>query len=134
MVESVNRIRDQRIRNRAYWIWKEEGCPQGRALNHWVMAKSEVVQDLNGRIWERVVAKMRLAKRAEGLAEDQAKEFPEEQMNEFHRAAAQETDEEDLEIARRAHEIWERAGRPEGLADEHWHQAVQQIANERLTR
>ncbi len=28
-----------RIRQRAYQIWLEEGCPEGRALDHWEMAR-----------------------------------------------------------------------------------------------
>ena len=26
------------IRERAYFIWKREGCPSGRALDHWMSA------------------------------------------------------------------------------------------------
>ncbi|AZO12071.1 MULTISPECIES: DUF2934 domain-containing protein [unclassified Mesorhizobium] len=33
-------------------------------------------------------------------------------------------------IRRRAHEIWEREGRPEGRQQEHWDQAVQEIEAE----
>lgn len=33
---------EQRIRERAYRIWLEEGCPEGRELDHWDMA-SELV-------------------------------------------------------------------------------------------
>ena len=33
-------------------------------------------------------------------------------------------------IRQRAHEIWEREGRPEGHHDEHWAQASQEIAAE----
>jgi hypothetical protein len=29
---------DQRIRERAYRIWLEEGCPEGREKDHWDMA------------------------------------------------------------------------------------------------
>ena len=29
---------EQRIRERAYRIWLEEGCPEGRELGHWDMA------------------------------------------------------------------------------------------------
>jgi Protein of unknown function (DUF2934) len=29
---------EQRIRERAYQIWLEEGCPEGRELDHWNMA------------------------------------------------------------------------------------------------
>jgi Protein of unknown function (DUF2934) len=30
--------REQAIRKRAYLIWKREGCPSGRAFDHWVQA------------------------------------------------------------------------------------------------
>jgi hypothetical protein len=30
--------REQRIRTKAFYIWLEEGCPQGRAQAHWDMA------------------------------------------------------------------------------------------------
>jgi Protein of unknown function (DUF2934) len=33
-------------------------------------------------------------------------------------------------IQQRAYEIWEREGRPEGQADQHWHQAMAEIAAE----
>jgi hypothetical protein len=29
---------EQRIRDRAYRIWMDEGCPEGRAAVHWDMA------------------------------------------------------------------------------------------------
>ena len=31
-------------------------------------------------------------------------------------------------IEKRAHEIWERAGRPHGMHEEHWRQAEAEIA------
>ena len=34
----------------------------------------------------------------------------------------------DNEIERRAYEIWERNGRPEGREEEHWRQAEQELA------
>ena len=36
----VNRGRD--IAVRAYHIWESEGCPDGRDLDHWVQAESEL--------------------------------------------------------------------------------------------
>ena len=30
-------------------------------------------------------------------------------------------------IRERAYHIWEAAGRPDGRADEHWHQAMQEV-------
>jgi hypothetical protein len=33
---------EQRIRERAYRIWLEEGCPDGRDEAHWERAKAEI--------------------------------------------------------------------------------------------
>jgi hypothetical protein len=33
---------DDRVRERAYHIWVDEGHPEGRELDHWLRAKSEV--------------------------------------------------------------------------------------------
>ncbi|HEY1108777.1 MAG TPA: DUF2934 domain-containing protein [Opitutaceae bacterium] len=35
------------------------------------------------------------------------------------------------EIRERAHALWERAGRPEGRAEDHWHAAERQLRSER---
>ncbi len=29
---------EQRIRERAYFLWQQEGCPEGRAEAHWTLA------------------------------------------------------------------------------------------------
>ncbi len=34
--------RDDRIRERAYLIWVDEGGPHGRELDHWLRAKWEI--------------------------------------------------------------------------------------------
>jgi len=34
------------------------------------------------------------------------------------------------EIRERAHQLWERAGKPEGRGDEFWHAAEQELRNE----
>ena len=34
--------REQAIRERAYVIWEEEGRPQGRHLEHWLQAETEI--------------------------------------------------------------------------------------------
>ena len=36
---------EQRIRDRAYRLWLEEGCPDGRDKDHWDMA-TELVANL----------------------------------------------------------------------------------------
>ena len=33
---------DSVIHHRAYPIWQEEGCPEGKALEHWLGAKAEL--------------------------------------------------------------------------------------------
>jgi hypothetical protein len=33
---------EQAVRERAYFIWKREGCPNGRALDHWMSACAQV--------------------------------------------------------------------------------------------
>lgn len=32
---------EQQIRERAYAIWQQEGCPNGRELDHWLAAEHE---------------------------------------------------------------------------------------------
>ena len=32
---------EQTIRETAYFIWKREGCPNGRAFDHWMLARVE---------------------------------------------------------------------------------------------
>ena len=40
---------DQRVRERAYFIWLEEGRPEGRALEHWMAAfVHQVAQETSG--------------------------------------------------------------------------------------
>jgi hypothetical protein len=36
----------------------------------------------------------------------------------------------DEQIRARAHELWEKAGKPEGREDEFWHLAEQELLNE----
>lgn len=38
--------RSERIRQRAYEIWQAEGCPPGNELRHWLMAESELDENL----------------------------------------------------------------------------------------
>jgi hypothetical protein len=38
---------EERIRRRAYHLWKEEGCPEGRELVHWDMAAELVAIEDN---------------------------------------------------------------------------------------
>ncbi len=40
--EREERRREEKIRLRALEIWREQGCPDGRAREHWEQAKREV--------------------------------------------------------------------------------------------
>jgi hypothetical protein len=35
--------REQLIRERAYHLWEQEGCPDGRADMHWCMAAEQIL-------------------------------------------------------------------------------------------
>lgn len=43
-------ISDDQIRARAHHIWEREGCPDGRAEDHWQMARTELAQEMNPRV------------------------------------------------------------------------------------
>lgn len=38
----------QRVREIAYRLWQEEGCPEGEALRHWFAAKAHFERDAGG--------------------------------------------------------------------------------------
>ena len=38
----INAVMNQVIRDRAYYIWLESGCPQGRDHEHWCQAEQEI--------------------------------------------------------------------------------------------
>ena len=37
--------RDDRIREIAYFLWLEEGCPEGAAERHWLAAETHLESD-----------------------------------------------------------------------------------------
>ena len=37
--------REHRIRERAYAIWEEEGCPEGNDREHWLRAEAEIAAE-----------------------------------------------------------------------------------------
>jgi hypothetical protein len=37
--------RDKQIRDRAYQIWQEEGCPDGKAAEHWEQARRMIEKE-----------------------------------------------------------------------------------------
>ncbi len=45
----TNKDRDERIRKRAYRLWQEEGCPEGREAEHWDKASELVAIEENYR-------------------------------------------------------------------------------------
>lgn len=45
----MNRDMQSEIAQRAYFIWEEEGRPNGRALEHWIKAEEEVTKGVRGK-------------------------------------------------------------------------------------
>jgi hypothetical protein len=39
-------VLEDAVRLRSYLIWQQEGCPDGKALSHWLQAKAEVEAEL----------------------------------------------------------------------------------------
>jgi len=37
--------REQSIRERAYAIWEQQGCPAGHSVDHWLQAETEIMND-----------------------------------------------------------------------------------------
>lgn len=37
---------EERIRQRSYEIWVQEGCPEGRAVQNWTQATAEIEREL----------------------------------------------------------------------------------------
>jgi len=37
---------EERIRQRAYELWQEEGCPEGQAQTHWERARESIEQEI----------------------------------------------------------------------------------------
>ncbi len=46
-IDSEERTHDQRVRERAYHLWLDEGCPEGRAEDHWDKARELVAIEEN---------------------------------------------------------------------------------------
>lgn len=36
---------DERVRERAYAIWKAAGCPEGKSHEHWEQAEAEIATE-----------------------------------------------------------------------------------------
>jgi len=41
----VTADRELAVRERAYALWRQEGCLEGRALDHWFRAEAEIAFD-----------------------------------------------------------------------------------------
>lgn len=39
---------EQRVRERAYEIWQKAGCPEGKAVEHWLQAEAEITAEEQG--------------------------------------------------------------------------------------
>ncbi len=39
---------EHRVRERAYEIWEREGCPEGKADEHWRKAEAEIAAEERG--------------------------------------------------------------------------------------
>jgi hypothetical protein len=79
--------------------------------------------------------------RQAGMPEDQASELQASQLSgqirqeqyqrtREHAASGQEEQDRTARIRKRAHEIWEAEGRPEGQADRHWSRAADDLDRE----
>ena len=40
---------DDQIRTQAYYLWQQDGCPHGHALDHW-LAATEIVRHRRGEV------------------------------------------------------------------------------------
>jgi len=45
--DNTCRATEDAIRLRSYMIWEREGCPEGKALEHWLRAREELAADAN---------------------------------------------------------------------------------------
>jgi hypothetical protein len=105
-VKSIAAEIDDLIRVRAYALWRQEGRPDGRNLNHWVQAEAEIWREL---IRERAHALWEQEDRSDGHDLDRRMQAEAEIWHQL--------------IQERAYELWEREGRPAGQDFYDWLQA-----------
>ncbi len=60
------------IRERAYTLWKQEGCPEGRAWDHWLAAEAQVTTGTNGADATKASRTGRAATKAEAATKNAA--------------------------------------------------------------
>jgi hypothetical protein len=58
---------DERVRERAYRLWVEEGCPEGRSEVHWEKARELVAIEQNQKQTTKPVARAPKAEPAESM-------------------------------------------------------------------
>ena len=39
---------EQRVQERAYEIWQNAGCPEGKSVEHWLQAEAEIAAEEQG--------------------------------------------------------------------------------------
>jgi hypothetical protein len=49
---------EERVRKRAYRMWEQEGCPEGRAEAHWEMARELVAIEDNQKLTTKPVSRL----------------------------------------------------------------------------
>ena len=68
---------DQRVRERAYRLWVEEGCPEGRSDVHWDRARELVAIEDNHKLATKPVGRAASGEPVEPIeAVENAGEFP----------------------------------------------------------
>jgi hypothetical protein len=48
-MQGMQMNRDEEIRQLAYRLWQEEGCPEGREIQHWIKAESIWLEELRSK-------------------------------------------------------------------------------------
>lgn len=66
-MEGTQVNRDEDIRQLAYRLWQEEGCPEGRDIEHWLRAQM---------IWEEINHSQSKPKRSRASKGRKAKQTP----------------------------------------------------------
>lgn len=51
-MDTMSELKLNAIRNRAYQIWEENGCPEGQAEDNWLQAEREVTERMQSLVDE----------------------------------------------------------------------------------
>jgi hypothetical protein len=60
----------KRVRKRAYRLWQQDGCPEGRPAAHWEMARELAAIEDNQKLATKPVPRDAAARAAAGLRRD----------------------------------------------------------------